>query len=71
LKGGGSSGSYWAVWARSRAGKSNYVLFKSAGLRAAMGKSAGVFEAKQKAFHAKESLKLLDYRVFTDSDINI
>jgi hypothetical protein len=25
-----------------------------------MGKSAGVFEAKQKAFHAKESLKLLD-----------
>jgi hypothetical protein len=29
-------------------------------LRGAMGKSAGVFEAKQKAFLRMESLKLLD-----------
>jgi hypothetical protein len=30
-------------------------------------KSAGVFEAKQKASHAKESLKLLDIEYFSPS----
>jgi hypothetical protein len=30
-----------------------------------MGKSAGVFEARQRAFHVKESLKLLDMEYST------
>jgi len=34
-------------------------------------KSAGVFEAKQKAFHAKESLKILDIEYWSEILLHI